>query len=257
MQESDHKPGARNMVNIPKRVADRFTKNIGRFQRILRKASDSDVNEADTVLIVTDILSEVFGYDKYTELTSEYAIRNTYCDLAVKIGDTANYLIEVKSISVDLKESHLRQAVNYGAHEGIQWVILTNGLIWQVYNIFLKKKVDYEKIFEIDFQSLNARKTQDQEVLFLLAREGLSKDVMAEYHERLQSLNKNVISAILLSDPVLSLVRRELRRLTPGLRVESAELESILRNDIVKRNILDDDTFMQAQKRVKRAQSKK
>ena len=238
------------MARIPKKVIERFTKNTGRFQRILRKASDNDVNEADTVVIVTDILSEIFGYDKYTELTSEYAIRNTFCDLAVKIGDTAKYLIEVKAISVDLKENHLRQAVDYGAHEGIQWVILTNGLVWQVYNIVLKKKVEYEKIFEIDFLSLNARKTQDQEVLFLLAREGLSKDVMAEYHERLQSLNRNVVSAILLSEPTLNLVRRELRRLTPGLRVEPFEIESILRNDVVKRNILDDDSFKHAQKRL-------
>ena len=35
--------------------------------------------------LVKDLLAEVFGYDKYAELTSEHAIRGTYCDLAVKV----------------------------------------------------------------------------------------------------------------------------------------------------------------------------
>lgn len=244
------------MANIPKKVSERLIKQTSRFQRILKKASDSDVNEADTVIIVSDMLSDIFGFDKYTELTSEYAIRNTYCDLAVKVDNDVKYLIEVKSISIDLKETHLRQAVNYGAHAGIQWVVLTNGLVWQVYSIILKKTVEYEKVFQFDFLNINPRKSQDQDLLFLLAKEGLRKDVIAEYHERIQSLNRNVISAIMLSETALSLIRRELRRLTPGLRVDLPEIESILINEVLKRNILDDENFSASQKRVKRSQTK-
>ncbi len=244
------------MASIPKKVSDRFIKFTGKFQRILKKASDGDVNESDTVVIVADILAEVFGFDKYAEITSEYAIRSTFCDLAVKVDNAVKYLIEVKAISLELKENHLRQAVDYGAHEGIQWVVLTNGLIWQVYNIVLKKTVEYEKVFEIDFLNINSRKKQDQELLFLLAKEGLRKDVIADYHERMQSLNRNVISAILLSEPMLNSVRRELRRLTPGLNVDGAELEALLKNEVIKRNIMDAEAFYNAQKRVKRAKAK-
>jgi len=244
------------MANIPKKVTERLIKETNRFQRILSKASDSDVNEADTVIIVSDMLSDVFGFDKYTEITSEYAIRNTYCDLAVKVDDDVKYLLEVKAISIDLKEAHLRQAVDYGAHEGIQWVILTNGLIWKAYSIVLKKTVEYEKVFELDFLNINPRKSHAQELLFLLAKEGLRKDVIADYHERIQSLNRNVISAIILSEPILNLIRRELRRLSPGLSVDNTEIESTLRNEVIKRNILDAEAFSVAQKRVKRAQTK-
>jgi len=134
------------MANIPKKVLDRFVKQTARFQKILKTAVNNDLNEADTVTIVTDILSDVFGYDKYSEITSEYQIRNTYCDLAIKISDEVKYLLEVKSISLSLKESHLKQAVDYGAHEGIQWVVLTNGLIWRVYSIVLKKAIEFEKV---------------------------------------------------------------------------------------------------------------
>jgi len=75
------------MTYIPKMVIDRYIKSIPKFQRVLQVAKDRDVNEADTVSIIQDMLSEVFGFEKYIEITSEYAIRGTYCDLAIKMED--------------------------------------------------------------------------------------------------------------------------------------------------------------------------
>ena len=72
------------MARVPKKVADRFATTVGAFQRVLADAKDRDVNESDTVTIITDILSDVLGYNKYSDITSEQAIRGTYCDLAVK-----------------------------------------------------------------------------------------------------------------------------------------------------------------------------
>ena len=63
------------MASIPKKVAERLVVGIKRFQPILTAAKTRDVGEADTVTIVKDMLSDVFGYDKYSELTSEFSIR--------------------------------------------------------------------------------------------------------------------------------------------------------------------------------------
>ena len=117
------------MISAPKKVTDRYVKNVGRFQKVLIHAESRDVSEADTVTIITDILSDVFGFDKYAEITGEQAIRGTFCDLAVKIKDKTYFLIEVKAIGIELKEAHMRQALNYGANHGVEWVILTNGII--------------------------------------------------------------------------------------------------------------------------------
>ncbi len=65
------------MVKIPNKVSERLKKEIGQFQKILSTATDRDVNESDTVTIITDMLANVFGFDKYTEITSEQAIRGT------------------------------------------------------------------------------------------------------------------------------------------------------------------------------------
>lgn len=244
------------MAAVPRKVSSRMIESTRKFQRILKRLSDRDINEADTVKVVSDMLSEVFGYDEYTEITREYAIRGTYCDLAVKINNDVKYLIEVKAISVKLNDGHLRQAIGYGANEGIQWIVLTNGVQWYIYNLQLKKTIQTEKVFEIDFLNINARKKEDQELLFLLAREGLSKNAMQEYQERVQTVNPHMISAIMLNKPGLDTLRRELRRITPGLKVEVDEIEAILRNEVIKRSILEDDEGVSAMRKVKRMLNK-
>jgi hypothetical protein len=45
--------------------------------------------------------------------------------------------------------------------------------------------------------------------------------------------------------------------LTPGLRVEADEIEAILRNEIIERNVIDGDEATEAYKRVKRSINKK
>ena len=90
------------------------------FQPIPSAAKSRDAGEADTSTIVKDLLSEIFGYDKYSEITSEYMIKATYCDLAIKLEGKLQLLIEVKAIGLDLKDNHAKQAVDYAANQGVE-----------------------------------------------------------------------------------------------------------------------------------------
>lgn len=245
------------MVRIPKKVSERLKKEMSRFQKILKKAKDRDVNESDTVTIITDMLAEIFGYDKYTEITSEQAIRGTFCDLALKLDGKMKFLIEVKAIGLNLKDNHLRQAIGYGATNGIPWVILTNGIEWQVYRIKFEKPVNYEMVFSIDFLKVSSRKQEDQEKAYLLCKEGLEKAAIEEFHDHVQSVNRFMIGAILQSDTVVSVVRRELRKMTDGVRVKEDEIHRILIDEVLKRDIVQGEMVKEAMSRVKKAQKKK
>ena len=105
---------------IPSRVSDRLSSGLKRFQPILSSAKSRDVNESDTSMIVTDVLADVFGYDKYSEITRELCIRGTFCDLATRIEGKFQMLIEVKAIGLGLKDTHVKQAVDYAANQGIE-----------------------------------------------------------------------------------------------------------------------------------------
>src|SRR4028119_543300 len=139
-----------NNSKIPKKAQDRLVAGLKRYQPIVRKLAERDISEADTVTVIKDMLTDVFGYDKYAELTSEQQIRGTFCDLAIKVEGKVHYLAEVKSAGTSLNENHLRQAVNYGAHQGIEWVLLTNAIEWNVYRIKFGQPIDWSEGYCFD-----------------------------------------------------------------------------------------------------------
>lgn len=238
------------MAGIPKKVIERFARTIPRFQKILQLAKDRDVNESDTVSIVNDILGEVFGYDKYLEVTSELAIRGTFCDLALKVDGKIQFLVEVKAIGIDLKENHIRQAVDYGANNGVPWVVLTNGIDWRLYKIRFEQPIAYDLVNRLDFGSVDPHAEKDQEILFTLAIEGLGRDAREEFYEKAQSFNRYILGGLVLSEPALELIRRELRKLSDGLRVDVEEVEQLIRNEVLKREVVEGDEADAAQVRV-------
>ncbi len=244
------------MPNIPARVADRITNGIKRFQPIIAAAKSRDVGESDTVTIIVDMLAEVFGYDKYSEITSEHSIRGTYCDLATKLDGVLQLLIEVKAVGLDLKDPHVKQAVDYAANQGVDWVLLTNGAIWRVYKITFAKPIDAELVLEIDFASLNPKNDKDVEALFLFSKEGWSKSVLGDYHTQKQALSRFFLGAMVLSTPVLEVIRRELRRVSPDVRIDIEEIKTVLTSDVIKRDVLEGEKAEEAKKKIARTAQK-
>lgn len=237
------------MANIPKKALDRFLKAVPKFKKVLQIAKDRDVNESDTVSVINDILGEVFGYDKYLEVTSEFSIRGTYCDLAIKVDSKVQFLIEVKAIGLDLKDTHLRQAIDYGANQGVQWIVLTNGIVWRVYRILFEQPIGFELVCNLDFLALNPKNEKDQESLFILSKEGLIKNARDDFYDKIQSVNRYIIGSLILSEPILSLIRRELKRLSEGIKIEIDEVEAIVRNEVLKREVVEGDEAEAAQSR--------
>lgn len=238
------------MSNIPKKVIERFMKSVPRFQKVLQIAKDRDVNESDTVSVINDILGEVLGYDKYLEVTSEFIIRSTYCDLAIKVDDKVQFLIEVKAIGIELKDNHVKQAIDYGANHGVQWVILTNGIIWRIYRIRFEQPINFDLVCSLDFLSLKPKNEKDQECLSILSKEGLSKNAREDYYEKVQSVNRYIIGNLMVAEPVLSTIRCELRKLAGGMKIDVSEIEEIVKTQVIKREILEGEEAQTAAIRV-------
>lgn len=238
---------------LPKKLEERISGGLKRFQPILSAAKSRDVNESDTVVIITDVLQDVFGYDKYSDITSEHMIRGTFCDLAIKIDGSLALLIEAKAIGLDLKEQFVKQAVDYAANQGVEWVALTNGVVWRVYRVAFKKPIEHELVVEFDLLAMNARKADDLEVLALLSKEGWLKARLGDYYTQKQALNRFTLAAVLLSDTVLEVTRREVRRLAPEVRVDADGLRQALLTEVFKREVVEGEKADIARKQVAKA----
>jgi len=245
------------MASIPKKVSERIADGLKRFQPIIQAAKARDAGESDTVTIITDCLTEIFGYDKYSEVTSEHSIRGTFVDLAVKVSDTLLFLIEAKAIGLTLNDKHLKQAVDYAANKGVDWVVLTNGQIWKVYKVSFTKPIDQELITEIDLLSINSKKAEEAEKLFILCKEGWQRSAIQDLYGQSQMLSRYTLGAALLSEPVLETIRRELRKAFPGAGlVEIDVISNNLVSEVIRREVLEGDKAAQATKKLARGVAK-
>lgn len=244
------------MATISAKVKTRLMDGVKRFKPIVMKAKDKDVNESDTVAIIMDILSDVFGYDKYSEITSEYSIKKTFCDLAIKLNGQPQVLIEAKAAGLNLKDQHIKQAVDYGSNSGVEWVVLTNSVHWMVYRIIFGKPVVSELVYDFDFTQINPKKENDLELLYYLTKEAMSKAGKAsldEFHSHKQVINKYVVSQVLLSEPVLDAIRKTLKKIAPDAKGTNEELYRIVNDEIIKRDVLDDEKTVAIRKVVAKA----
>lgn len=244
------------MHKISKKVVERLSSNLKTYQQISESHKNKDVSEADTVTLVKDILCYCFGFDKYQELTSEQQIRGTFCDLAVKIDGKIKYLIEVKAAGVSLNDSHLRQAINYGAHQGIEWVVLTNAVEWRLHRIKFGQPIDHEEVSSFSLLNVSPKKEEDLNKMFLLCREGISSAAMDAYHQHTQILNRYTVSQIILTDTVVSTIRKEIRKLYPDLKIENQQITDILNNEVLKRDVIEGEKVKETQQKLKKITAK-
>jgi len=239
---------------VSSKVASRISSELKRYQPILSGAKQRDIGESDTVVIIQDMLRDMLGYDKYQHVTTEQAIKGTYVDLAVKVDNEVRFLIEVKSIGIELKETHVRQAIDYGANEGIEWIVLTNGQVWRVYRIHFGQPIEKSMVFELDVLAVKPSSPEVSECFGSLSREGFSKGSMDDLAQTKQLTNKFTVAAVLLSEEIVDELRKELRRLAPGLSVDNEYLSNLLGNEIIKRDLIDSDEAKAAAKTVQKLQ---
>jgi hypothetical protein len=241
---------------IPNKVRERIVAGLRRLVPVVQQQKARDVSEADTVTVVKDLLADVFGYDKYAELTSEHAVRGTYCDLAVRTSDKIAKLIEVKSAGTNLDDRHVKQAIDYAANQGVEWVILTNASVWRLYQVVFAKPIDKRLLMEVDLTTIDLKKDEQLEPLYLISKEGFAKGAHIELRDKQDATSRYLLSALLLhNSSVVGAIRRELRRVVDVLIDDTAILK-VLRDEVVKRDTTEGPDAEAAIRRVDKAESK-
>ena len=57
---------------------------------------------------------------------------------------------------------------------------------------------------------------------------------------------------MVLSEPVISVIRRELRRIKDGLKVSNEEIEDLVANEVLKRDLVESEAAKEAQKNLQK-----
>jgi hypothetical protein len=171
----------------------------------------TDLDESGTRIMINTFLTSILGYQELEEIKTEYMIKGTYADYIVQIGGKRHFLVEVKAYSIDLSDKHLRQAINYGANEGIDWAILTNGRQFQMYKVLFEKPIGERLVFEIDFTADDFNIKNALEQLSYLHRDAIVKNSLADLWSRYSALEPISIAGLLFSPQVVSFLKKELK----------------------------------------------
>lgn len=171
----------------------------------------SDLDESGTRIMINNFLTSILGYQELDEIKTEFMIKGTYADYVVQTGGQRHFLVEVKAFSIDLSDKHLRQAVNYGANEGIEWALLTNGRQFHFYKILFEKPIREKLVIEINFSSEQNDVKNVLDSLSYFHREAVIKRSLNNLWARHNALDPVGLAALLFSPHVVSFLKKELK----------------------------------------------
>jgi predicted type IV restriction endonuclease len=211
---------------------ERMRAAIKKFSKPLADLVARDANEGDTRLLVTDMLCEGFGFDKYAELTTEYRVKGEFADYGIRLDKDLIAFLEVKRVATKLAAKHLRQVETYAVNEGVEWVILTSGVVWQVYHITGGLPIVVDLALEVDLFG-NDTLAQKANQLYYLTKESLKRRQIDALWQAKRATSPKSLAKVLCSDNVVTAIRKELRR-TTGQSVTDEEIVRLLDQTVLR-----------------------
>jgi len=234
---------------------------LRRFASAFREARDRGANESDTIMYLVKFFEEVLEYDSLKgEISKELAIKDRYCDIALKIDGTVRLLVEGKAAGIKgLVDKHIEQAENYASKAGIRWVTLTNGIEWKLYHLSWAENegITHDLAWEANILEEIEPDAEDLwEKLCLLSRSSVARGLLDEYWERKKALSPGSIVRVLFCEEVLTAIRRELNRNAPA-RLEMEDVFNAVRDTLSKEALLEAGDIGMIKRRKKRRKTTK
>lgn len=210
------------------RARNKIRSSLRRLQPFLIQAREQNINEADTVVRVVKVFEDVLGYNPLAEISREAALRDKYVDLVIKLDDVIKLIVEVKAAGVTLRDRHIEQAQSYASRNNYRWVVLTNGVVWNLYHLTFEEGIEYEVAFTIDL-SEEAQFDDSSEKLGLLQHDSIRDGKLEDYWELKSALSPQSIGRAMFHEDVLATLRREIRR-DAGILIDPEDLAQAIRN---------------------------
>lgn len=205
----------------------KLTENLKAYHKRFLAGTITDLDESGTRIMINHFLSDVLGFAALEEIRTEYMIKGTYADYMIQVNGKRHFLVEVKAFSLTLNESHLRQTVNYGSNEGIDWALLTNGKQFDFYKILFEKPISHKRVFSVDLTDYGSIKKM-AEFLQYLTRESILKRGLDSLWSKSLALTPSSMSKILLSSDIVCIVRKSVNRMFDTKFTDEKIQESIL-----------------------------
>jgi hypothetical protein len=126
-------------------------------------------------------------------------------------------------------------------------------LRWCVYRVHFTKPIQNELVVDLDLTKVDLRSEKDLDQLYLWCKEGWQRSALGDFHAQKQALSKFYLGAVVLSEPCLETIRRELRRISPDIKITTDQIRTSLTSEVLKREVVEGEKAVEASKVVAKA----
>lgn len=183
------------------------------YKRKYLKKEFASLDESATRIMTNSFLTEVLGYKELEEIKTEYRIRSEYADYVIQLNRKKHFVVEVKSIDIDISDKHLRQSMSYAANEGIDWILLLNGREIQLYRLNFSKPITTSLIFSLDLTNADDFK-KAPDMIWHLSKYAVQKGDLEDFWKRANALELTNLAKVLYSEKVVKRLRTDLKEQT-------------------------------------------
>ncbi|MDP3936675.1 MAG: type I restriction enzyme HsdR N-terminal domain-containing protein [Deltaproteobacteria bacterium] len=173
------------------------------------------------------VFEDVLGYDALSEISRETQVKGKYIDIALKIAGVVKVIVEAKAAAVTLRERHIEQAEQYASKNNFEWVLLTNGVVWNLYHLTFDEGIESVLAFSADLSS-DENFDGSAKCLGILHRQSIKKGELDQFWEQKTALSPASIGRALFQEDVIRVIRREIRR-GEGILADPEDLAEALR----------------------------
>lgn len=181
-------------------------------KKYLRKEF-SNLDESATRIMTNNFLTEILGYKELEEIKTEYRIRSEYADYVIQLKRKKHFVVEVKSIEIDINDKHLRQSLSYAANEGIDWILLLNGREIQLYRVNFGKPVSTTLIYKLNLMDNDDLKKAPS-LLWYLTKNAVERNELETFWKRTNALSPENLARLLYSEEIVKRLRNDLKEQT-------------------------------------------
>jgi|ERR1022692_134936 hypothetical protein len=157
-------------------------------------------------------------------------------DYGVRIAKQLVAFIEAKRCTTKLGAKHLRQVEMYAVNEGVEWMILTNGQVWQVWYLTAGLPVVLDLALEVDLLG-EGGPAQKADTLFYLSKEAFRRHVIDDLWKVKAATSAKSLAGVITGATVVEQIRKELRRQT-GHHIEAKELRELILAGVIRADAL-------------------
>ncbi len=159
---------------------------------------------------VDGFLADVLDYAPMTEIRTEQRHGDARADRVVQVKGVRQFLVMAIAMAAIDRDERVRGAVQCGAQEGVDWVLLTDGKEFELYRVRSIDPPEARLVFSIDLRNADHDGT-DPDVLQYLHRNAAAYKGLEILWKKTIAMDPQSISNLIASMPVINYLQRTLR----------------------------------------------